>query len=64
MIANHSSDKKNCIFVTWIKKIGKMKKKVILRTIVLVFVCLACCHLCLGQETTTAKWKPCTPKKG
>jgi len=39
-----------------------MKKIVISRTIILVFVCLVCCHLCWGQDTTIAKWKPCTPK--
>jgi len=39
-----------------------MKKITISKTIILVFVCLVCCHLCWGQDTTTAKWKPCTPK--
>jgi hypothetical protein len=39
-----------------------MKKIINLRTIILVFVCLVSCHLCLGQDTTTVKWKPCAPK--
>jgi len=39
-----------------------MKKIVLLRAIVLVFVCLGYGHLCLGQDTTEVKWKPCAPR--
>jgi hypothetical protein len=39
-----------------------MKKIVISKTIVLIFVCLVCCHLCRGQDTTAVKWRPCVSK--
>jgi len=34
------------------------------KILILVFVCLVCCYLCWGQDSTTAKWKPCTPVLG
>ena len=33
-----------------------------LRAIVLVFVCFGYGHLCLGQDTSEVKWKPCAPR--
>jgi len=39
-----------------------MKKIVLLRAIVLVFVCLGYGHLCFGQDTSEVKWKPCAPR--